>query len=113
MATHTPHDKKPILLLLLTSVTLILFALWLLDTPSGLPVEVTGTATQSLYINPRLEPPYTRISAVLDNGDLVTAEGPAGIPIKKNKKITLLLYKRLISKRPVYKYSGYLENNEQ
>jgi hypothetical protein len=111
MTTHIPYEKKSVLLLLLTSITLVLFSLWLIDTPSGMPTELIGTVTQSLYINPRLEPPYTRISAVLENGENVTAEGPAGLQINKGQEVILLRYERLISRWPTYKYSDHKEGD--
>lgn len=97
---------------LIAITAVLLFVALQLDTPTGEPTEEIGTLKNGLYINPRLESPYTRLFVELRDKKTIVAEGPAGMEIKKNNKILVLRYNRLISRRFVYQFSEYINHKQ-
>lgn len=79
------------------------------DIPVGLGKEVTGTLIRAIYIKPRLETPYMRLTVKLTNDKIIKATGLPIIEIKLNNEVVLLRRERLISHRNVYEFSHYLE----
>ena len=94
-------------LFVILCVVLVLFTY--LDQPTGPGEEVTGEATRILYITPKLEAPFTEFTVILSNGDIVTAEGPPNLPIKKNSKVVLLKRAKMISGGDSYAFEKYLK----
>jgi len=88
-------------------VLLVLFVY--LDQPYGAGEEVIGNATQVLYINPKMESPYTRLTVALGNGEVIEAEGPPNIPIRKNKDVVLTKRAMRITGAASYRFDRYLE----
>lgn len=88
-------------------VLLVLFVY--VDKPYGVGEEVIGKATQILYINPKLESPYTRLTVSLGNGVVVEAEGPPNIVIKNNENVVLVKRAKRITGADSYRFDRYLE----
>lgn len=93
-------------------VAILLFIALQLDTPTGEPTAEIGVLKKGIYINPRLEPPYTRLFVELNNKKTIVAEGPAGMKIKKGRTVLVLRYNRLISRRFVYWFSEYVDDKQ-
>ena len=79
-----------------------------LDQPYGAGEEIIGNATQVLYINPKMVSPYTRLTVALGNGDVVEAEGPPNIPIRKNEDVVLTKRDKRITGAASYRFNRYL-----
>ena len=88
---------------------LLLVVFVYLDQPYGPGEEVIGSATQILYINPKMESPYTRLIVALGNGEEVEAEGPPNIPIRNNENVVLVKRDKRITGAPSYRFDRYLE----
>ena len=80
-----------------------------LDQPYGPGEEVIGNATQILYINPKMESPYTRLLVTIGNGEEVEAEGAPNIPIRNNENVVLMKRAKRITGTPSYRFDRYLE----
>jgi hypothetical protein len=87
----------------------LLVLLVYVDKPYGAGEEVIGKATQILYINPKLESPYTRLTVALGDGVVVEAEGPPNIPIKNNEDVVLVKRAKRITGADSYRFDRYLE----
>jgi hypothetical protein len=94
--------KYALLALLLTLIVFVFF-----NVPAGKGESVQGVLIQGLYINPRLEPPYTRLKVRLNNNAVVEATGPPNIQIRNNEAIVIIKQKRLLTSADVFKFSHY------
>ncbi len=101
--------EKKRTIIALSGVVLVIAALLFTDLnhPSGEGVLVHGTTTQVLYIIPRLGNSYTSFTVKLDNGEMVKAEGPPNLPVKRGAGVVLLRRSRVITGSPVYEFDGY------
>ena len=100
---------KPTVGAIFIILCLLLVGFVYLDQPYGPGEEVIGNATQILYINPKMESPYTRLSVALGNGEKVEAEGPPNIPIRNNENVVLVKRAKRITGAPSYRFDRYLE----